>query len=90
MPPQAINVPNPPTPPAGAADTVMVRFWVDATGRVDPRSLRVEGTGDAAYRRGAEQALARGRFIPARLDGCPVPAPWWIRHLPDEPAGETP
>lgn len=58
---------------AGARGAVLVRFTVDATGDVDRiviESVQPRGYGfDAAVRR----ALRAARFVPATVDGQPVP-----------------
>lgn len=53
---------------------VVLRLFVDATGRVIPDSTRlVEGSGHAALDTAALTGAARLRFRPARRRGTPVP-----------------
>lgn len=64
----------PPTAPAALRGrTLLVRFHVDAQGRVDEETVRVEGSTDAAYSRELADEIAEERFVPARLDNCRVP-----------------
>jgi len=58
---------------------VVLRFRVGEDGRVDPASVRVEGSDDAAYNRRLAAAIRAYRFTPARLQGCRVSAETALR-----------
>lgn len=65
--------------------TVVLRLFVDSTGRVFPDSTRVaEGSGYPALDSAALAGVARMTFAPARRSGAPVAAvflqPVYFRH----------
>lgn len=57
---------------AGIAGTVIVRFVVDTTGRVERDGIDVRDAPHAALAVAVRQALATHRFTPARVAGRPV------------------
>jgi TonB family protein len=79
-PPVASTIFTPPDPPrALRGKAVVVRFRVGEDGRVDPASVRVEGSDDAAYDRRLAASIREYRFRPARLQGCRVAAETALR-----------
>lgn len=70
----------PPDPPRELRGReVLVRLRIDERGRVELPTVRVEGSTDEAYNRKLARSMARYRFRPARLRGCPVAAETAIR-----------
>jgi protein TonB len=57
---------------AGVTGEVRLRFRITPDGRVDPSSLRVESSTNAAFEEPAAAAAVRMRFSPATLGGRPV------------------
>jgi hypothetical protein len=56
----------------------MVRFFVDETGQVEPGTITIFGLQDPAARRDIEWQVSTWTFVPARLRGCPVRAPFRV------------
>lgn len=70
----------PPDPPRELRGReVLVRLRIDERGRVELPTVRVEGSTDEAYNQKLARSMARYRFRPARLHGCPVAAETGIR-----------
>jgi TonB family protein len=70
---------------AGVQGNVMLRLFVDSTGRVVPDSTRVvERSGHGALDSAALQGASRLQFRPARRSGIPIPVsllfPVHFRH----------
>ncbi|MFL5381987.1 MAG: energy transducer TonB [Longimicrobiaceae bacterium] len=57
---------------AGVTGEVRLRFRIATDGSVDPSSLRVESSTNAAFEEPAATAAVRMRFSPATLGGRPV------------------
>lgn len=55
-----------------ATGSVMLRFVVDAEGRVEPGSVQVESSSDPAFEPPATQLALQMRFSPGRVSGHPV------------------
>ena len=58
----------------GDTGTVVLRAVVEASGRVDPRSIEVISSPHPAFTRAAIQALRASRFIPAEIETPGRPA----------------
>jgi hypothetical protein len=79
-PPVADMVFVPPEPPRELRDkAVVVHLRIDEEGRVDPASVRVEGSTLEAYNRRLSESIAAYRFSPARLQGCRIAAETSLR-----------
>lgn len=50
----------------------VVRFVVDTTGRVEPRTLQALRVADSSIFRRAQNSVGRWRYEPARASGCRV------------------
>lgn len=57
---------------AGLEGRVVIRFVIDAEGRVEPGSLRVVGSSHAGFENAAREAVLASRFRPARTLGRTV------------------
>lgn len=71
----------PPAPRELRGTEVLLRFRVDEQGRVELPSIVVEGSADERFNQELARTVARYRFAPARLQGCPVPADVALRIL---------
>jgi protein TonB len=57
---------------AGIEGTVVLRFVVDTTGRVEVGSIRAVSSDHAQFEQSAREAMLRARFVPAELGNHPV------------------
>lgn len=78
MPPsRALAGPAPAYPPllkaAGITGRVLVSYVVDASGHVDPATVRVVQTSNRGFEAAAIAAIERSIFRPARHDGTAIP-----------------
>lgn len=58
---------------SGRSGVVRAQFVVDRNGRADMSTFRVLETDDDAFTRSVRDAVARFDFVPAELNGAPVP-----------------
>lgn len=58
---------------AGRTGVVRARFVVDRQGRADMSTFQVLESDDYLFTRSVREAVARGEFVPAELNGAPVP-----------------
>ena len=50
----------------------MAEFLVDANGRVDPRTVRIDSSTHEAFGQAVREVLPKLRFLPAERDGIKV------------------
>ncbi len=72
-----VSIPQPRVPYSaqreGVSSSVLLQYVVMESGRVDPSSFRIIEGQYREFAKSAIEAVARGRFKPARVRGCPVP-----------------
>lgn len=79
-PPVAATILVPPAPPRELRGRqVVVHLRIDEEGRVDPASIRIDGSTFEAYNRRLAEWIAAYRFTPARLGGCGISAETSLR-----------